>query len=684
MELKIIWQIIRQRKWIVIQAFLLVFLTTIIGSFLLPSVYESSSQIVIKTSGMTEFVLKNLGMDMVIPKAAPPDTEFGTRIELLKVRPVLDEVINRLQLRDDDGDLMKPEDLITSKFISSQVRPVPYVEIEQVENSNLIKITAKSCDRDEAGMMANTMAEVYVNENLKFRRQEYKKAKKFIESRIDFVRNKYLDILIRIKEFKVSQNVVDIGKETTAAIDKMAELMTEKEKTVRDLSEVRLKLTTLRRQLNNVNESTVSSFAASEDSQIEQLKKTISSIKQELAGLLAEKKPDHPDVMSLRHRLSTAENEMKREIEGYKSTSSEAQSLERNMAALNAHLDVVNKQIDMQKGVLNALPEKDFMDSQLKLKYTVNQNLYSSLLENLFQIGIAEAMTLSDIRVVEAASVPDINKPVSPKIPLNIAIGIFLGLMLGLGSAFFLNYIDDTIKTPEDIQGQGMPLLGIVPKFNRRDRSVISSRDPKDPICEAYRTIRNSIKFASLDKPLKSLLVTSPMEKAGKTTTVINLAISMTYEGKRVLVVDTDLRKPRIHEVFEVPNSTGVADIFLQQATISDAVYKTDIDGLSLLFSGPIPPDPARLLESDKMRRLIKDLSELYDVVLLDSSSFLPVSDALVLRGYVDGFISVLESGKETYQVLRQEKEIYKRLNIKPFGVVLNKFCVKKFGHCYN
>jgi len=156
MELRIIWEIIRQRKWIIIQAFLIVFLTSIIGSFFLPSVYESSSVVVIKSTDTVKSMMKSLGMAVFEPKTdqTDTDTEIGTRMELLKVNPVLDEVISKLQLRDDESDLMKPEHLIESKFIRAHVSPTPYVEIEQVEDSNLIKINADSCDRDEAAIIS--------------------------------------------------------------------------------------------------------------------------------------------------------------------------------------------------------------------------------------------------------------------------------------------------------------------------------------------------------------------------------------------------------------------------------------------------------------------------------------------------------------------------------------------------
>ena len=683
MELKIIWEIILRRKWIVIQAFLVIFLTAIIGSFFMTPVYEVSAKVLIKTSDTASSLLSSIGLEGFKPSARGRGAEIETPIELALVEPLLEEIISKLQLRTGDGNLMKPGDIVMSNFILSKIFPKPYVEAKPVEDTNLIIINARSTDPEEAAMIANTLAEVYIEENLRQRKVEYKSAREFIEDRIKLVKAAYINALDEIKKFNIREKTIDLKKETETAIDKMAELMKKKTETIINLSEVMAKIETLKTQLSKESETIVSSSTISENPQIEALKKTLSDLKLQLAGALTEKRPDHPDVVALNTKIKTARAELRKEIVIFKELSGNLQNLERELAASEAHLKSIDTEIESQTFLLYAIPEKAFTESQLKLKYNVNQDLYNSLLEYFYQVGIAEAMAISDIRLVEAATVPDIDKPKSPKKVLNGIMGVFLGLMFGFGLGLFVDYLDDSIKTPEEAKKQGLTLLGFVPKFKRKESTLILRRDPKDPISEAYRTIRNSLKFASLDKPLNSLSIMSSIDGEGKTTTMVNLGISTTREGKSVLLVDTDLRKPQLHVLCGVSNSIGITSILAADVKPANAIKKSDIEGLSLLTSGPVPPDPGGIIESAKMRQLIKDLAQQYDTIIFDSCPILISNDAIVIAGYVDSSILVLESGRTTQRALSQARELLKQANIQPIGAVLNKFRIRGGGYYY-
>jgi succinoglycan biosynthesis transport protein ExoP len=318
------------------------------------------------------------------------------------------------------------------------------------------------------------------------------------------------------------------------------------------------------------------------------------------------------------------------------------------------------------------------------MKLSVVQEVYSSLLEYLYKIGVAEAMTISGIRLVEPAIELNIDNPTSPNKMLNGILGILIGLIFGFGLAFLLDYMDDTIRTSDDTKNQGLVLLGTIPRFRRKESALISLRDPKDIVTESYRTIRNSIKFASLDKPINSLLVTSSIENEGKTVTVVNLGISITHEGKKVLLVDADFRKPAMHKIFGLANSIGITNILAEEAKPGDAIKETDIEGLSLLLSGPIPPDPGGIVESEKMRRLIEDLGQQYDITILDSPPILVINDVMVLARYVDGAIITLEAGKITRRALSQARELLKQANIQVVGAILNKLRIERGGYYYS
>ena len=682
MELKIIWEIILRRKWIIIQAFLIISLTAIIGSLLLPPVYETSAKVYAKTSDTASSLLASIGLQGVMT-GGKKDVETETRMELAIVNPVLEEVISRLQLRTKNGTLMKPSELKKSKFIVSSIFPQSYVELVIVEDTDLIKITAQSSDADEAAMIANTLAGVYIEHNLGEMKEEYRSARGFIEDQIKLTKSDYFNVLNEIKQFKLAEDTVDLETETRVAIEAMADLMKKKEDNIIDISDTRAKIETLNTQLSKQSETVVSSSAISENPQIEMLKKTLADLELELAGMMTEKRPDHPDVAAINEKIARTRAELKTEIGIFQETSTTVQNFERELAALEAQRKNIDTNIKSHVSLLRAMPHKVFRESQLELKYNVSQDLYSSLLENLYQIGIAEAMAISNIRLVEPAIAPKIDKPESPKKVLNGIMGIFLGLMFGFGLGLFVDYLDDTIKTPEEAKDQGLPFLGSVPKFRRNDDPIISQRDPKDPISEAYRTIRNSLKFASTDKPLNGLLIMSSIDGEGKTITMVNLGISTAREGKSVLLVDTDLRKPRLHKVFGVSNSIGITSILAKDANPADVIKKTDITGLSLLASGPIPPDPALIIESTKMKELIKNFAEQYDIIILDSPPILLANDSVMMAGYVDSSIMIMESGRTSNKVFAHAKEILMRANVEPIGVILNKLKIGTSGYHY-
>ncbi|MBW1838516.1 MAG: GumC family protein, partial [Deltaproteobacteria bacterium] len=498
MELLKLWEIVWRRRWIITQAFLVITLTAVIGSYLLTPIYKTSAKVLIKTSDITSSLLSSIGLsDVSSLVTTGSETAIATNIALATIDPVLNEVISKLQLKDKEGDLISPSALQESNIILSTIFPKPHVEVSQDEDADLIEIIASSPNPTEATMIANTLAEVYVEKNLKRRRAEYKSARQFIENRIEIAKSDYLKVLEEIKRFNIREKTVDLEQEKKMAIEKMAELMKEKEDGITDIYETRARIETLKVQLAKQNEMVVSSAAVSNNPQIENLKKQITDIELQLVEELTEKTQDHPDVVALEAKIRKARGELGREIDIFQETSEDLIFLERELAAQEAHLKGVNADIQRYSSLLYTIPEKAFTQSQLELKLSASQEIYSSLLEYLYQIGVAEVMTLTDIRLVETATEPDIEKLASPNKTLNAIMGAFLGLMFGFGLAFLVDYLDDTIKDPAEAKEQELTLLGTIPKSGRKKSPLISMRDPKDPLSESYRTIRNSLKFDS-------------------------------------------------------------------------------------------------------------------------------------------------------------------------------------------
>lgn len=673
MELKILWDIFSRRKWIIFLTFLVISLTAIIGSFLLPPVYESTSRLLLKTSTTESSVLENIGMQDNTKTQSISDYLMENNIEIATSKPILNAVISNLQISDSKGKLLKPDEFLDPGLLQT-IKPHPTIEVNNIEDTDLFEIISTSTNPEEAAMIANILAQECIKNNLMQKKEEYKNTKEFIANQIETVRNKYIMALKEIKIFSTKDKTLNIESEIQNTIDRISDLIKDKESTVTGLSEIQAKIDEFQKQLDKQNEQMVLGITSNANTYIAQLRNNIIDYEMQLEEVLVEKKKDHPDAKILEQKLTKSKSELNREILLSKQYSTDLLSLKRDFAALKAHLYSVNKKIDTNMINFSSIPEKVFKKAQLTIDVEINQELYKSMLGYLDQIKIAELTIFPDIRIIEEATVSDIKKPASPNIILNSLIGIMMGIICGFGLGFLVDHLDDTIKNQEDIRKTGETLLGSIPKLKKTNKLLISEKSPKDPVCEAYRSIRNSIKFSSLDKSIKTLLVTSPIANEGKSTTASNLAISMTYEGKNVLLLDADYRRPRIHEIFGLQNHIGSTSVLAHQADINKTIQESGIEKLSILTTGPIPPDPARLIESKRMKELINDLSDMFDIVIIDSSPILVANDGVILAGIVDGFISVTESNKETYSIFNQAKEIFSRANLKAIGVVLNKF----------
>ena len=682
-ELKRILQILLRRKWIAIQAFLVIFFTAVIGSFFLKPIYETSAKLWFKPPSLTPSLLTSIGVKELSPFFPYEEVGMGTKVTLTKVTPLLEKVIYRLQVRDDKGQLLRPGNLVKSSLLY-MISPAPYVSVAPDVNSTTLTIASRSTDPHQAMFLSNTLAEVYIEESEINRKKETQSARLFVEGQITKVKEEYNNALMDILTFKDKQDTVDLEIETKIAIEKIAQLMKQKEDNIIDISQTREKIKTLNAQLGKTSLPGQTSFSVptlilKENPQIQKIMQDISQFRARLAGELTDKTENHPDMIALNQQITELEKDLEKEVYVNQVTSPELSDLERQLAALQVHLEGVNLDINKYTALLKTLPSKSNEEAKLKLALTASQGIYSSLLDYSNRIGVTEAMTLPDAVLVQPAERP--YAPTSPKKILNAIIGSFVGLIFAFGLAFLAEYVDDTIKTPEELeQYKDLPLLSSIPQITKS--TLISKIDANDPVAEAYRTIRYNLKYASLDKPLKSFLITSSNPKEGKTLTVANLGISFSQAGLKVLLVDTDLRRPALHELFGKLNQAGLT-LMVAGEFGWEAIVTTGINNLSLLPSGPTPWNPGRIFESERLKELINNLNARFDLIILDSAPLLIKSDAAVLGRYVDGVIYLLEAGKTTKKAVAETIEVLKKANLKLLGVVLNKYGKKKSYYRY-
>lgn len=329
----------------------------------------------------------------------------------------------------------------------------------------------------------------------------------------------------------------------------------------------------------------------------------------------------------------------------------------------------------------------DRIDEEKKSVY--NYSLIEDYMKSDARIPLA-GFKANNISIQDAAEKPVI--PIRPKKRLNVLVAIIVGLVGGVGLAFFFEYLDDTVKTLEDIERAATkwPFLGNVPDItgggaaSELKKELFVHLKPKDPIAELYRSIRTRVLFSSTEeRPLRAIIITSPGPQEGKTTTLCNFAIAMAQNQKKILLVDADMRKPRLHDVFNKKNDNGLSNFLSAQSQFDDVIQKTGIENLSVVSAGGIPPNPSELLASNKIKEFIQKAKEKFDFVLFDTPPIGMLTDAAVLSAVADGTIMIVESGKTSKRVLGRLYQVLEHAKAKIIGMVLNRISLTPSNYYY-
>jgi capsular exopolysaccharide synthesis family protein len=348
---------------------------------------------------------------------------------------------------------------------------------------------------------------------------------------------------------------------------------------------------------------------------------------------------------------------------------------------------------DQQKAKVMEMKEQSIQYNILKREADTNRELYKGLLQRMKEAGVSAGLTVSNIQVVDQAEIP--TRPYKPNRQLNLLLAAVVGLFLGVGLAFFFEYLDNTVKTPEDVEQLiRLPSFGMVPEisYERKRRlekgasypvELITHGHPKSMLSEAYRNIRTSILLSFSEKPPKKIVITSPNPSEGKTTTVINTAVALSQTGAKVLIIDGDMRHPRIHKIFNQENGAGLSNFLSGNAPLDSIIKQTQVPNLYYIPCGPIPPNPSELVGSNLFKEMIKVLGNKFDHVVLDSPPALGFADSTILSTCVDGVVLVVLGGKTPRETLQRAKEILHQVNAKILGVVVNRVDIRRSDYGY-
>jgi capsular exopolysaccharide synthesis family protein len=392
--------------------------------------------------------------------------------------------------------------------------------------------------------------------------------------------------------------------------------------------------------------------------------------------------PKHPEMVRLQAQRDLLDRELAAQIAKI------VRGIEAEYAVAADREKALTAELDAAKREKQALDKKEIEYRVLEREVETNRGLYDVLQKRMKETQVTENLRANNIRLIDRAEPP--LAPVRPRTRVNLILGLILGLVGGAGLAFFFEFIDNTVKTQEDVEGLlRLPFLGIIPSFRgdvgeRIATDLFAHEHPKSSVTESCRVIRTNLLFAAPDKTLRRLLVTSAGPQEGKSTTVTNLGIVLAQGGKRVLILDSDLRRPRLHKVFDVPaGRPGLTTLIMGEATLDEVIFATAVPGLSVIPCGPIPPTPSELLGSRHMEDLLPRLDERFDWVLFDSPPVIAVTDAVVLSRLADGVVLVVKAGKTTRDLVVRAKRQLDDVGAPILGTVLNDFNVLGDGYRY-
>lgn len=671
LELRDYLMVIRKRRWLIFYLAATVFAIGAMVTFSSPKIYEASTLVAIRQQPS--------GILLLPTPQGQPQTGQGISMETQRLLVTSKEVVSQAAEKLREQKIGVSEGEIAGSLSSS---------VEKA--GDVIRISAKHTNPQYAHAIANAVAEAFVEINRLMAAQQARTERQLIDQRVAELESELAQTEEEIRRFKEEHRIVDLTAEAEQQVQRYTALEQQRDQLEAELAQQRARLAEIERALATEQEVIP---AAVENPVVTGLRKELTDLQLQLISAQARYQEAHPQIRTLRAQIREAEGQLQAALR----QSPKAEQLVPNTAlqelraqraearfrivALESQLAALRRYLSEQQALLEQLPLKQFQLDELERKRRVTEQLYLDMLQRQVAARIREGSEPGSAQIIDTGRVPA--KPISPRPERTLPFALALGLALALGMTFFIEYLDDTVKTPDDVERRlGMTFLGVIP-YTQMERTLVPLEHPKSPAAEAYRTVRSNLKFTALREFPKALLITSAGAGEGKTVTACNLAVVLAQAGHKVLLVDTDLRRPAMHRVFETDNTVGITSYLVGDRAFEEVVQRTETPNLFVVTSGPLPPNPSELLEMERMGEFLQEAKEFADVVLLDSPPAIVVTDAIVLAPRVDGVLLVAEFGRVTREALRQVRHLLDTAQARIVGVVLNKLKAEQGGYYY-
>ncbi|HBY18875.1 MAG TPA: hypothetical protein DEH00_06860, partial [Candidatus Marinimicrobia bacterium] len=507
-----------------------------------------------------------------------------------------------------------------------------------------------------------------------------------------------------LRTFQQREGVVNLDEASKNLLDQLSNFESEYYSAMAELEINEQQLKYLTRELDIKEKELLNNFIQTANPLILELQTKIAKLEASVVEAIAKGIDENaPQIQTIKVQMDKMKERLNQETRmlisrGYIPGPSDPLSINQSMLEdviklrigqilLQSKAREFKKLVDHYSKELEKLPQVIITFTRLERERLVNENIYMLMKNKYEESRITEASQISNVYVIDQSVPP--KYPVSPKKKMNVLLGGILGLGLGIGIIFLKEFLDNTIKTKEDLVKKGITTLAVIPEIDemktaKKARSVnntevsqyqsrlITHFDPKSPVSEAYRSMRTNIELSGVDKSIKSVVITSAGPGEGKSTTIANLAIAFAQMDQKTLLVDTDMRRPVLQKVFKVPRVPGIADIITGTNTIEECIHETSVENLYILPSGNLPPNPSEMLGSKKMREIYQTLTEQYDKIFFDAPPIIAVTDASLLAKLCDGLVVVVKSGVTHDEALDQVQNIVQQIKLPMLGAVIN------------
>src|SRR6266404_813489 len=718
--------IVLKRKWLILSLVLVITSLVTIQAFRAPSIYQGETTIRIQQKPMSVLATK----EIVINGQGDPNF-WGTQLKLLQNPALARQVVITLDLQHNQaffggqaqGGLFaslqrvfsKPKKRSESPAISPGLQVVsetevtsgnltpeqltelePYEDaimggevIEPVPNTNLVKIIFQHSDPELAQKIANTLAEVFVNNNFARSREGSTKAEDVLATEIAKlqaqVKHDQEAQFNYAKNHNLALTTDPAGNLEAARVSTLSSQLLQAEN---DRKMIQAQLEAARREPDPFSVPDVNGSG-----RVEKLRDRISSLREQREALMVVYTAEWPAVKKIDAQIKGLQAEL------LKAPAEIVTSMQRRYEAALSRENLLRRSYDAQKATTKQQTRDQIDLMALTQTLETNKQYLNTLLQRQRELQVSSGDKSNDVNIATYSRLP--KTPIGPQRLRNIFVAFLLSLGAGIGLAFLLDFLDDTVKTIDDIDRYlHLPALALIPASRARGRLIgIGSspatgsadttalamvHDARSPIAESYRHLRTSLLLSSAGQPPKTILVTSSQPSEGKTTTTINTAFMLAQTGVEVLVVDCDLRRPRLHAHFDAPNTKGLTNWLSGETDIDNLMQTLPAQpNLKFLTSGPVPPNPAELLGSDEMRKLLGILNERFSHIVIDSPPAISFTDASILSTMVDGVVLVVHGGRSSRAVVRRAKQQLLDVGAHIFGVVLNNVKVEAQDYYY-